>query len=290
LHYRHHYHAGNFADVFKHVLVTGLLTALSRKDKPWAFVDTHAGAGDYDLGDPVADRTGEWRDGIGRLADVSVDAAATPPAVAAYLRLVRAGNADGGCRFYPGSPRLAQQMLRPVLGDRLILCEKIEEVADELRRTMRGSGATIHVRDGYEAHSLLPPPEKRALVLIDPPFERTDEYEAVSELIRKSVARFANGIYAAWYPIKNTHVASSFVRRVARETGKPTLQLSIEVDIPAREPSPVTGVVKHPMSTCGLVVVNPPFGFDAEMRAVLAYLTPILAQGSRAEWTVSFVD
>lgn len=290
MHYRHHYHAGNFADVFKHVLVTGLLAALSRKDKPWAFLDSHAGAGDYDLGDLVADRTGEWRDGIGRFAEVSADAASTPAMVASYLRLVRAGNADGGCRLYPGSPRLAQQLVRPALGDRLILCEKIEEVAEELRRAMRGSKAAIHVRDGYEAHGLVPPAEKRGLVLIDPPFERTDEYEATSELIRKSVARFANGIYAAWYPIKNTHVASSFVRRVARETGKPTLELSIDVDIPPRDPATTGGVVKHPMSTCGLLVVNPPFGFEAEARAALAFITPILAQGPRADWSIGVVE
>lgn len=290
MHYRHHYHAGNYADVFKHVLLTGLLTALSRKDKPWAYLDTHAGAGHYDLGDPVADRTGEWREGIGRLASLPTDSPSMPAMLAAYLKRVRDGNADGGCRLYPGSPMLAQKLARPAIGDRLILCEKIDEVAEELRRVMRGSKAAIHVRDGYEAHGLVPPAEKRGLVLIDPPFERTDEYEATSELIRKSALRFANGIYAAWYPIKNTHVASSFVRRVARETGKPTLQMSIDVDIPPRDPATTGGVVKHPMSACGLVVVNPPFGFDAEARAALAYLTPILAQGPRAEWTADFVE
>ena len=285
MHYRHCYHAGNFADVFKHVLLTGLLDALGRKDKPWAYLDTHAGAGDYDLGDVAADTTGEWRDGIGRLSSLS--AATVPEPLAQYLALVRDGNADGGSRFYPGSPFLAKALARP--GDRLILCEKIPEVAEELRHAMRGTNSAIHVRDGYEAHALLPPSEKRGLVLIDPPFERPDEFEAVSELIKKSVARFANGIYAAWYPLKNTHVASSFVRRVARETGRPTLELTIDVDLPPREPSPVTGIVKHPMSACGLVVVNPPYGFDDAARAALQFLTPILAQGSRAAWTVATV-
>ena len=142
MHYRHHYHAGNYADVFKHVLLTGLLTALSRKDKPWAYLDSHAGAGHYDLGDPVADRTGEWRDGIGRLAGLPTDSPSMPAMLSAYLKLVRDGNADGGCRLYPGSPMLAQKLARAAVGDRLILCEKIEEVASEMERGFTLVGST----------------------------------------------------------------------------------------------------------------------------------------------------
>ncbi len=286
MHYRHAYHAANFADVFKHVLLTGLLTGLSRKDKPWAFVDTHAGAGDYDLGHIAADTTGEWRNGIGALSEVDTDAADLPTLVARYLRLVRAANADGGFRFYPGSPRLAQWLARAEIGDRLVLCEKVEEVAEELRRAVRGANAAFHIRDGYEAHALLPPPEKRGLMLIDPPFERGDEFEAVAELIRKSAARFANGVYAAWYPLKNAHVAAKFVQRVARESGRPTLELMIETDAPPRAPD-ANGIVKHPMTACGLVVVNPPFGFAEEASAALAFLAPLLAQGPRAGWAVN---
>lgn len=288
MHYRHAYHAANFADVFKHVLLTGLLGGLCRKDKPWAFVDSHAGAGDYDLGNVQAGATGEWRNGIGTLADVGADASQVPALVARYLALVRAANADGGFRFYSGSPRLAQCLMRPEIGDRLVLCEKVEEVADELRRAVRGANAAIHVRDGYEAHALLPPPEKRGLMLIDPPFERGDEFDAVVELIRKSVGRFSNGIYAAWYPLKNAHVAAKFVQRVARESGRPTLELMIETDAPPRAPD-ANGIVKHPMTACGLVVVNPPFGFEQEARDALAFLAPRLAQGPRAGWAVNAI-
>ena len=288
MHYRHAYHAANFADVFKHVLLTGLLASLSRKDKPWSFVDTHAGAGDYDLGNVAADTTGEWRGGIGALADVDADAAGLPALVAHYLKLVRAANADGGFRFYPGSPRLAQWLARSGTGDRLVLCEKVDEVADELRRAVRGANAAIHVRDGYEAHALLPPPEKRGLVLIDPPFERGDEFEAVADLIRKSVARFANGVYAAWYPLKNAHVAAKFVQRVARESGRPTVELMIETDAPPRSPD-ANGIVKHPMTACGMVVVNPPFGFEQEARDALAFLAPRLALGPKAGWAANVI-
>lgn len=288
MHYRHAFHAANFADVFKHVLLTGLLDALCRKDKPWAFLDTHAGAGDYDLGDGIADTTGEWRLGIGALQALVAGDAAVPALVARYLEIVRAGNADGGVRRYPGSPLIARAFQRAAIGDRLLLCEKVEAVADELRRAVRGANAAIHVRDGYELHALLPPAEKRGLVLIDPPFERGDEFDAIAELLRKSLARFANGVYAVWYPLKNEHVAARFVQRVARESGKPTLNLAIETDAPPRPPD-ANGIVKHPMTACGMVVVNPPFGFETEARAALAFVAPRLAQGPRAGWTVDTV-
>ncbi len=226
VHYRHSYHAGNFADVFKHVLLVGLLAGLNRKDKPWCFLDTHAGAGDYELGSEGATRTGEWRDGIGRLEDAG-DVADAPELVAEYLRLIRLGRSQGVADHYPGSPQFARAMARA--GDRLVLCEKVPEVAAELKRSLRGDPrAVVHVRDGYEAHALLPPPEKRGLMLIDPPFERSDEMDAIADLIGKSVERFAGGIYAAWYPIKNRHLVSRCVRRVARETGKPVLNLEFD--------------------------------------------------------------
>jgi len=285
MHYRHSFHAGNFADVFKHVLVVGLLSGLSRKDKPWCYLDTHAGAGDYDLGSDVALRTGEWHDGIERLIGLR----SAPEPLATFLSLVRAANPDGGLRNYPGSPRFAQKLARPT--DRLLLCERVAEVADELKFGFRAfSQVTVHVRDGYEAFSLLPPVEKRGLMLIDPPFERPDEFEAVAELIQKSLARFAGGICAAWYPIKNRHVASQFVRRVARESPRPVLNLMIDTDgskEPERRES-LSGapVVKYPMSACGLIVVNAPFGFEEQARETLEFLMPHLAQGPRPTWSV----
>ena len=281
MHYRHSFHAGNFADVFKHVLVIGLLSALSRKDKPWCFVDTHAGSGDHDLGSEVAQRTGEWREGIARLIALST----APAPLATLLRLVREANPEGGLRHYPGSPRFAQKLARP--GDRVLLCEKVPDVADDLKLRFRAfSSVTVHVRDGYEAHALLPPAEKRGLVLIDPPFERPDEFEAIAELIKKSVARFAGGIYAAWYPLKNRHVAAQFVRRVARETGRPTLNIELDNDAEQEEAALGATVIKHAMTACGLLVVNPPFGFEEQARETLAFLTPLLAQGPRPTWSV----
>ena len=286
MHYRHSFHAGNFADVFKHVLAVGLINALSRKDKPWCYVDTHAGAGDYDLGSEVALRTGEWKDGIERLYGLT----AAPEPLASFLALVRSANPDGGLRNYPGSPRFAQKLARP--GDRLLLCERVPAVVEELRFGFRNfAQTTVHLRDGYEAYSLLPPAEKRGLMLIDPPFERPDEFEAVADLIQKSQARFLGGVYAAWYPIKNRHVAAQFARRVARESARPVLNLVIDTDgskePERRETEPgQPPVIKHPMSACGLIVVNPPFGFEEQAREVLAFMMPLLAQGPRPTWAV----
>jgi 23S rRNA (adenine2030-N6)-methyltransferase len=316
VHYRHSYHAGNFADVFKHVLLVGLLAALNRKDKPWCYLDTHAGAGAYDLGGEGASRTLEWQQGIARLQD----GAGAPELVQDYLRLVTAAREEVHADFYPGSPLFARALARP--GDRLVLCDKVPEVAAQLKQALRGDArAAIHLRDGYEAHSLVPPAEKRGLMLIDPPFERTDELDAIAVLIQKSVARFAGGIYAAWYPVKNPHLAARFVRRVAKDTAKPVLDLQFDngaeadeeirfasTERPRAEQAPrrlrpevrrrqqaeaATGIVrivdKKIMRACGLLVVNPPFGFEAEAAAALQWLKPRLAQGPRAGFTIETI-
>lgn len=288
MHYRHAYHAGNFADVFKHILLVGLLGALCRKDKPWCFVDTHAGAGDYDLAGEGAQRTQEWQGGIARLLALRE----APALVAEFLALVRGENPVGegiggeGIRVYPGSPRFAQRLARPQ--DRLVLCERVPAVADELRAAFRADGRiAVHVRDGYETHALLPPMEKRGLVLIDPPFERVDEFDAVAECLRRSVARFANGIYAAWYPLKNRHLAARFARRVARETGRPVLNCTLDIGTaPVDEMPAPGGIVKYPMTACGLLVVNPPFGFEDAARDATMFLVRRLGQGSGAEGLV----
>lgn len=275
MHYRHHYHAGNFADVFKHILLVALLDHLSRKDKPWCCLDTHAGAGRYELASAVAGRTGEWEDGAGRLRREP----GMPACVSRFLDLLGWGEDDAAqrslrhSRVYPGSPQLAVATARE--HDRVVCCERLPEVAELLRAHV--PEAQIHVRDGYGAHGLLPPKEKRGLVLIDPPFEARDEFEQVGAFLVAAARRFATGIYAVWYPLKNRHEADRFVRRAVRDTGLGGLQCRIE-----------TGAAgEGQMRACGLLVLNPPFGFDAEARAALAWLAPRLAQGARPVWDVS---
>ena len=264
MHYQHRYHAGNFADVFKHVLLIALLRALNAKDKPWCYVDTHAGAGDYDLADEAATRTAEYHDGIARLWSERN----APPAVADYLARVRALNPDGVLRHYPGSPRLAQMLARG--GDRLLLCERVAQVAQNLRAAMAGDARVhLHVRDGYEAAALLPPAEKRGLILVDPPFESPNEFDACATLLEQGLHRFGAGVFAVWYPLKNRHLAERWLRRVRRDCAREAMNLTLTVSRAA----------EGQMRACGLLVVNPPFAFRAEAQAALAWLTPRLMQG-----------
>jgi len=267
MHYQHQFHAGNFADVFKHTLLCGLLAALNRKDGPWCFLDTHAGAGAYRLDSAAADKTGEWREGIARLEGV----ADAPEPLETLLRWVRAENASGGLRNYPGSPLIALGLARAQ--DRVVLCEKVPAIFEQLRAHC--AGAELHQRDGYEAVSLLPPKEKRGLILIDPPFERPDEFDAAAQFLKAAQARFAHGIYAVWYALKNRRAADQFLRKIAA-LNRPWR--AYEFDNGAK--------AEGQMRACGLLVLNPPFQFDQDIRAAMNLLVEHLAQGPQAAFEI----
>lgn len=262
MHYRHAYHAGNFADVFKHVLLCGLLQALNRKDKPWCYLETHAGAGEYHLGGMEAGKTAEWQDGIGRLSNEQP----TADPLKIFLEIARAKTLR-----YPGSPRFAQALARPF--DHLILCEKVPEVFADLRSRIP---AELHQRDGYEAHGLLPPKAKRGLVLVDPPFEARDEFDRISEFLDRAVPRFSNGIYAIWYPLKNRHEAERFLRRIQRDVSQPAIDIQFENGAPG----------EGQMRACGMAIINPPFRFSSEMEPALRVLSRLLAQGPRPQFSI----
>ncbi len=265
MNYRHHFHAGNYADVFKHTLLLVLIRALQRKEKGFLFLDTHAGRGGYDLTETALLPDGRTREpehpgGIGRLWQ----AAALPPALADYVALVRRfnernGETSGALHFYPGSPWLAKLLLRPQ--DRLALCELGEDdaaaLAHEFRREAR---VTVQRMDGYAApKALLPPPEKRTLMLIDPPFEGKGEFTAILAALRAALARLPSGVYAVWYPITERARAEDFLRELA---GLRTPCLVTELDMGAVD-APVR------MKGCGLLVLNPPWQIDGEIRALL---------------------
>tara|TARA_R110000787_G_scaffold213378_1_gene322906 strand:+ start:727 stop:1551 length:825 start_codon:yes stop_codon:yes gene_type:complete len=269
MHYRHHFHAGNFADVFKHVLLTGLLTALSRKEKPFLYLDTHAGAGVYDLNSAEALRSAEAAAGVSQLMEQT----APPEWTARYLALVSLLESTRAIRKpYPGSPALAAKLLRE--GDRLVCCENQEGVAEQLRYTV--PNAAIHVRSGYESHGFLPPPEKRGLVLMDPPFEDRREFSMLEEYLKKSLARWSNGIFAIWYPVKQAHDPERFVRRVRAFAHGDVLECTI--DTGARS--------QGQMHACGMLIIHPPFGFETQARTELGWLTTRLAQGPRPVFSV----
>jgi 23S rRNA (adenine2030-N6)-methyltransferase len=264
MHYRHHYHAGNFADVLKHALLIGLLDALGAKDKPWFFLDTHAGAGRYDLRHAAAETTAEWRQGIGRLLQ-----APTPPAaLKRYLELA----CDTAA--YPGSPVIAAKLARP--GDRLVMVEKIADVADTLEFQLRHAAPranwTVLRRDGYEsAAASLPPPEKRGLVLIDPPFEALSEFDDIGEFLQIAQTRFLQGHYLVWYPVKKRFETDRFMRRIAKASPKPVLDFRFDNGAPS----------EGQMHVCGVVVLNPPWKFEETMKPALDAIARNLSQGAK---------
>jgi 23S rRNA (adenine2030-N6)-methyltransferase len=262
MNYRHIFHAGNFADVVKHVALVRVLLHLSRKDTPFAVIDTHAGRGIYDLAGDEAQRTGEAANGIEKLHGLE-----GPEALARYLALVEAS----GDHTYPGSPLIAAKLLRPQ--DRLVAIEKHPEEAQILEQVLSiFRKARVEHGDGYaRLAAVLPPQERRGVVLIDPPFEAPDEFEAAAAAVKGAVRRFATGIYLIWYPVKSAAAARAFRDEVL--TSGVASALNIEIAVEAAEGR---------LGRAGLLVLNPPFGFDGDMQAILALVAPRLP-GGRAD-------
>ncbi|RAI60829.1 23S rRNA (adenine(2030)-N(6))-methyltransferase RlmJ [Roseicella frigidaeris] len=270
MNYRHAFHAGNFADCMKHALLVWLLRALAAKDKPFAALDTHAGIGSYDLAASAAERTGEWRRGIGRLLDIE----AGP--LADYVGLVRAAGAPAR---YPGSPALIRALLRP--GDRLLACELHPEDHAALRAAFRADRqVAVHHRDGWEALKALTPfLERRGLVLVDPPFEQEGEFARLAQGIALVAQRFRAGIQACWYPIKHRAPVRAF-HAALREAG---LRDLVAAELWLREPTD-----PQRLNGCGLLVANPPWHFEAEGGAILATLLERLGEREPGEgWAMT---
>ena len=270
MNYRHAFHAGNFADVFKHVVLLALLDALTAKHKPLCYFDTHAGRGRYALDAVEAGKTGEWRDGIGRLSD---DREAAAP-LRRYLDAIRACNPDGTRRIYPGSPLLAANALRA--NDRLVLCEMQENEAGALRALFRDDPrAHVHARDGYAAlNALLPPKERRGLALIDPPFEEQEgEFAAIEAALRTAHARWPTGVYAAWYPIKSHRAVVPFHRHLSNG---PFERVVVAELLVRPDDSPLR------LNGCGMLIANPPWKLDVALAALLPALRDTLAQSPGA--------
>lgn len=267
--YRHQFHAGNFADVFKHALLVRLLIALGRKDKPFAYIDTHAGIGRYDLEHAWAQKNAEFRGGIARIfgdggrGDVDV-----PPLVAPYLDAVRAENPGGRLRFYPGSPRIARRFLRK--GDRAVLSELNKKDCAELQQLFAGDRQVkVHLMDGYQSlKAHLPPKERRGLVLIDSSFDRAHEFERLRDALKSAHALWAGGVYALWFPLMGPGTMRSFERQIAATGIRRILWLDLSVR---------AGSEAGKLGGCGMVVVNPPYGFEAEAAAIIEWLRRVLA-------------
>lgn len=277
--YRHAFHAGNHADVLKHVVLIQLLRHLASKDTPFWVVDTHAGAGIYSLDSDWASKRSEFADGIGRIWPRK-DA---PPPVAEYLAAVRAVNPDGRLRHYPGSPFIALQHLRE--RDRLRLFELHVNESKALAQNIGAAGrdatrrTIVDAADGFDGlKGLLPPPPRRGLVLIDPSYEDKHDYARVVATLRDALTRFATGCYAIWYPQVHRREQLEMVRKLTRTPGLRWLHASITV----RGPSP-DGIGLY---GSGMFVVNPPWTLQAAMGACLPWLAEVLRQDASAGYTL----
>jgi len=272
MNYRHAFHAGNFADVLKHVVLARILVYLTQKDAPLRFIDTHAGAGRYNLRSAEARRSPEWRDGIARVLKAS------PPAPTAallepYLRTIGPHDANGVPASYPGSPAIAQALLRPK--DRIALCEAHPEEKEKLVAALgRDARLSIVGTDGYVAlNAYLPPKERRGLVLIDPAFEEPDEASHVEEALAQAIRKWPTGVYVAWRPIRDAIADARFLNGIAA-LGAPDI-LRLELDVGPGEAG-VHG--QEPLAQAGLLVVNPPHTLIVEARALLPWLAVVLAR------------
>jgi 23S rRNA (adenine2030-N6)-methyltransferase len=272
MNYRHAFHAGSFADVFKHAILARVLVHLRGKTTPFRVIDIHAGAGLYDLASQEAGRTGEWRDGIGRVFDAALPAEADA-LLAPYLAAVRSCNPDGALRHYPGSPLLVCALLRPQ--DRLIACELEPAAAAALAHRLRAiRQAKAIAIDGWVAlGAYVPPNERRGLVILDPPYERPDDFARLSAGLAGALRKWPTGIYLAWYPIKGRDGPDALARALRRGGIEKALRLEMTVAPPAADGR---------LASCGLIVVNPPWRLQSEAEIMLAALSGLLARGARS--------
>jgi 23S rRNA (adenine2030-N6)-methyltransferase len=266
MNYRHAYHAGNFADVVKHLVLTRILVYLAKKDTPFRVFDTHAGIGLYDLDADEATRTQEWREGVGRL-DEPFDAA-QEQVLAEYRGVLASVRERYGPSVYPGSPAIIREMLRPqdrgILNelhpqDFALLCERYNQVPNL---------KTLHLDAWSALHAMIPPREKRGLVLVDPPFEEPGEMDRLVEELARAIEKWPTGIFAAWYPVKDLRAVNRSLAPLA-QFPRNVLRLELYVERPD-DPTRLTG--------CGLAVVNPPWTLQNEMETVLPELAARLAR------------
>ena len=275
LSYRHGFHAGNHADVLKHIVLVMLLRMLTRKEKPVVVVDTHAGAGMYSLERGFAVRNAEFRNGIAALWERHD----LPEPVADYLNQVRAVNADGVLRNYPGSPAIALGVLRPQ--DRLHLFElhSTESVILAEQFARAGRRVSVTAGDGIAGlKAVLPPPSRRGLVLIDPSYEVAADYRAAVVALRDGMQRFATGIYAVWYPLLQRRESIQLPDNLRRMVGTDWTDIALHVRAPSSE-----GLGLH---GSGMFIVNPPWKFAEQMRDIMPWLTRALAQDATARFLV----
>jgi 23S rRNA (adenine2030-N6)-methyltransferase len=275
LSYRHAFHAGNHADVLKHLILIEIAQYMAEKPAPFWIIDTHAGAGRYALESAHASKLGEFRDGVGRLWQ----AKGLPKAALNYLDFVKMLNADGQLRHYPGSPWLARQLLRE--SDRLRLYEMHSTDGRLLAECFKGAGRTVAITegDGFAGlKAILPPPPRRALVLIDPSYETKGDYTAVVKTLQDSLKRFSTGTFALWYPILGKPESRQLPEKLKRLGAANWLHATLEVKAPAKDGFGMHG--------SGMFIINPPWTLEKTLHDTLPTLATLLAQDNGAKYTL----
>lgn len=280
MNYRHAFHAGSFADVFKHAVLCLILQHLRGKDTAFRVIDTHAGAGVYDLTGPEASRGGEWKNGIGKLREAKL-AEKTAALLKPYLEVIGALNDNDRLTAYPGSPAVVRAWLRPQ--DRLIACELEPKAFAALKAAMqRDTRIKCLGMDGWTAlKAYLPPKERRGLVLVDPPFERDDEFRRLADAFAEAYRKWPTGIYALWYPIKGRSEPDAFAKRL-RRLGIPKILRAELIVSPLRDPTRLNG--------SGLVLVNPPWTLESELKTLLPALLRVLAREGEGRFTLDWLS
>lgn len=276
LSYRHSFHAGNHADVLKHTVQSLIIESLKEKDKPFLYLDTHAGAGRYQLSGEYAERTGEYLEGIARIwAQESV-----PEELKTYLEAVSALNPRGDLRFYPGSPLIAAHLLRDY--DKLNISELHPSDFPLLRNEFsRDNRARVVREDGYQQlKSQLPPLSRRGFVLIDPPYELKSDYQAVVKGIQEGHRRFATGTYAVWYPV----VLRQQIKRMVKDFQATGIRKILQIELAVRPDSDQRG-----MTASGMIVINPPWKLEAQMKSVLPWLHKVLVPEGTGHTLVEWI-
>ena len=274
MNYRHAFHAGGFADVIKHIVLVRILSYLHEKASPFRFIDTHAGAGLYDLTSEEARRGGEWLTGIARLRQARFSAE-TATLIEPYLDIVRAFNPEPELKVYPGSPLIARALLRPQ--DRLTACEVESKARKRLVEALHhDTQARVVDVDGWLAlPAFVPPNERRGLVLIDPPYEQKDEFERLADGFAQAFSRWPNGGYLLWYPVKSRRATDGLARRVADAVTagpSPGKCLRLEFSVAPQD-------LGTALTSAGLLMVNPPWTLAGELKAILPELQKPLGQG-----------
>lgn len=283
MNYRHAFHAGNFADVFKHALLTRILLYMVQKPAKMLFLDTHAGVGLYDLKSDAAQRSPEWQQGIARMAEAELGAATE--LFAPYLQIALQGRSEFHLNVYPGSPYVARQLLRPI--DRLVLCELHEQDAADLRENMgRDKRVDVRASNGYAAiKALTPPIERRGLVFIDPPFENPFEWEDIVASVNLALGKWPTGTYAIWYPIKHGREGAELA--AALDDTKIKNMLCLELLI--QEAGASGKHERKGLAGNGMLVINPPYILAEEAEVMLPVMADVMAVGA-SSWRVDWIS